>query len=134
MADWEDVRRIALGLPGTTERTSRGTPQWRVQDKLFTWDRPLRRTDAEALAALGATAPDGPILAARVPHLEAKEALLAADSTVYFTIPHFDGYLAILTRLDQITVNDLEELVVEAWLCRAPKRLVNQYLDTGYHQ
>ena len=53
----------------------------------------------------------------------------AADSDVFFSIPHFDGYLAVLARLDQIAVDDLEEYIVEAWLCRAPKRLVKEYLD-----
>ena len=63
MAGWDDVRRIALSLPGTEERVSRGLAQWRVKDKLFVWERPLRRSDLEAL---GDAAPDGPILGARV--------------------------------------------------------------------
>ena len=75
-------------------------------------------------------APDGPILGARVEHLVAKEALLADDPAVYFTTPHFDGYPAVLVRLNQIGLEDLEELVVEAWLARAPKRLAQGYLDT----
>ncbi len=130
MAGWADVRRTALALPEATERTGHGgTPQWRVRDKLFIWDRPLHGTDLKALEALGVTAPDGPILAARVPHLEAKEALLAADPDVYFTIPHFEGYLAVLVLLDKIAFEDAEELIVEAWLCRAPKRLTKEYLD-----
>jgi len=126
MADWEDVRRLALALPGTDERESRGTRQWRVKDKGFVWERPLRRKEVEAL---GARAPDGPIVAARVEHLGAKEALLAENPSVYFTTPHFDGYAAILVRLQRIAVEDLEELVVEAWLARAPKRLVDAYLE-----
>ena len=132
MATWADVRRIALALPGVTERTSghSGTPQWRVRDQLFIWDRPLHKTDVKALEALGEPVPDGPLLAARVPHLEAKEALLAADGDVFFSIPHFDGYLAVLAHLEKITVDDLEEYIVEAWLCRAPKRLVKEYLDS----
>lgn len=125
MATWDDVRRLALALPETDERESRGSRQWRVKDKLFVWERPLRGTD---LAALGDAAPDGPILGARVEHLGAKEALLADDSGVYFTTPHFDGYPAILIQLDLISVSDLEEVTVEAWLARAPKRLVDAYL------
>jgi hypothetical protein len=65
MATWDDVRRIALALPETGERRSRELAQWRVKDKLFAWERPLRRSD---LDALGAGAPDGPILGARVEH------------------------------------------------------------------
>lgn len=127
VASWDDVRRIALGLPEATERPGE-TPQWRVRDKLFAWDRPLRRGDLEAL---GAAVPDGPVLAARVPDLGAKEALLADDPRVYFTTPHFDGYPAVLVRLDLIDADELEELLVEAWLARAPKRLAADYLSRG---
>jgi hypothetical protein len=125
VAGWEDVVRIALALPETDERLSRGLRQWRVKDKLFVWERPLRPKEIDAL---GADAPDGPILGARVEHLVAKEALRADDPRVYFTTPHFDGYAAILVRLERIAVTDLEELVTEAWLVRAPKRLADAYL------
>lgn len=129
MATWDDVRRIVRPLPETVERSSRdGLLEWRVKDKLFTWERPLRRAD---LQALGDEAPEGPILAAHVPDLGAKEALLADDTTVYFTTPHFNGYAAILVRLDRIVVPELEELLVEAWLNRAPKRLAKDFLDAS---
>ena len=126
MATWEDVERIALGLPETDEGTSHGNRSWRVKDKGFVWERPLRRPDLEAL---GDSAPDGPILGARVEHLVAKEAMLADDPSVYFTTPHFDGYPAVLVRLDRIALDDLDEVIVEAWLARAPKRLADAYLD-----
>jgi hypothetical protein len=128
VATWDDVRRIALALPETSERLSRDLRQWRVKDKGFVWERPLRRADLEAL---GHGAPDGPILGARVEHLVAKEALLADDPSVYFTTPHFDGYPAILVRLDRIGLDDLHELIVEAWLARAPTRLAKAYVDTS---
>ena len=128
VADWEDVRRIAMALPEATERLSRDLTQWRVKDKLFVWERPLRNSD---LKALGAQAPTGPILGARVEHLGAKEALLADDPAVFFTTPHFDGYPAILVRLEKIALDELEEVIVEAWLARAPKRLVRDYLDAS---
>ena len=124
MATWEDVRRVALALPETTEGEARGLRRWQVKDKLFVWERPLRRSDLEAL---GDAAPDGEILGARVEHLVAKEAMLADPSGVFFTTPHFDGYPAILVRLDEIARDDLEEVIVEAWLCRAPKRLIDAY-------
>ncbi len=127
MADWDDVRRIALGLPEATEAVSRELATWRVRDKGFVWERPLRAAD---LRALGDDAPAGPILGARVEHLVAKEALLADESGVFFTTPHFDGYPAVLVRLDEISVTDLEEVIVEAWLARAPKRLAKEYVDT----
>ena len=125
MATWDDVGRIALELPETREEVSRDLRHWRVKDKGFVWERPLRRADLEAL---GEAAPDGPILGARVEHLLAKEALLADDPSVFFTTPHFDGYPAVLVRLDQIGLEDLREVIVEAWLARAPKRLVEAYL------
>jgi hypothetical protein len=126
VATWDDVRRIALALPETEERLSRDLRQWRVKEKLFVWERPLRRSDLEAL---GDAAPDGPILGARVEHLVAKEAILADDPDVFFTTPHFDGYPAVLVRLDRIGLDDLDELITEAWLARAPQRLVKAYLD-----
>jgi len=126
MATWDDVRRIALALPETTEAVSWEHAHWRVKDKGFVWERPLRRSDLEAL---GDAAPDGPILGARVEHLVAKEALLADDPAVFFTTPHFDGYPAVLVRLDEISMHDLEEVIVEAWLCRAPKRLARAYME-----
>jgi hypothetical protein len=125
MATWDDVRRIALALPETTEDVSRDLRRWNVRGKGFVWERPLRRSDLEAL---GKSAPDGPILGARVEHLGAKEALLADDPSVFFTTPHFDGYPAILVRLDAIGVDELDEVIVEAWLARAPKRLAGAYL------
>ena len=126
MATWDDVRRIALGLPGTSEAPSHdGLAAWRVHERLFVWERPLRTAD---FAALGAAAPDGPILDARVADEGVKEALLVEQPDVYFTTPHFDGYRAVLVRLEQISVEDLEELIVEAWLDRAPKRLATEYL------
>jgi len=79
--------------------------------------------------ALGSSAPDGPILGARVEHLGAKEALLADDPSVFFTTPHFDGHPSILVRLDRIALPELDEVIVEAWLSRAPRRLAQEYID-----
>jgi hypothetical protein len=128
MASWDDVARLALDLPETAEVASRGLRQWRVKDKLFVWERPLRRSDLEAL---GADAPDGPILGARVEHLVAKEAILADRPDLYFTTPHFEGYPAVLARLEAIDLEELRELVVEAWLARAPKRLADAFLESA---
>jgi hypothetical protein len=126
VATWDDVRRLALALPETTEVPSRGLASWRVRDKFFVWERPLRPAD---LRALGDAAPAGPILGARVEHLVAKEALLADDPEVFFTTPHFDGYPAVLVRLDDISLEDLEELIVEAWLARAPRKVAREYVE-----
>jgi hypothetical protein len=127
MATWDDVGRLALALPETTDSTSYGNRAWDVKKKTFVWERPLRKSDLEAL---GAGAPEGPILGARVEHEIAKQALLQDNPEIFFTTPHFDGYPAILVRLDAISVDDLEEVVVEAWLARAPKRLVDEYLES----
>ena len=99
-----------------------------MRDKLFVWERPLRRREIEAL---GAEAPDGPILGARVEHLGAKEALLADDPSVFFTTAHFDGHPSVLVRLDRIAADDLDEVIVEAWLARAHSRLAQAYVDSN---
>jgi hypothetical protein len=125
MATWDDVRRIALALPEAEEQLRRGLMFWVVRDKLFVWERPLRRSDFKAL---GDTAPAGPILGARVEHLVAKEALIADNPDIYFTTPHFDGFPAVLVQLEKIALDELGELTVEAWLARAPKRLAKKYI------
>jgi hypothetical protein len=95
-------------------------------------ERPSRRArdEREGERDHDDAAPDGPILAARVPDLGAKEALLADDADVYFTTPHFNGFPAILVRLERIDDAALEELLTEAWMDRAPKRLAKEYLES----
>jgi hypothetical protein len=124
MATWDDVRRLALALPETSEGTSYGSPAWKVRGKAFVWDRPLRENDPEDVA------PDGPVLGVRVADEGVKEALVADDPAVYFTIPHFDGYAAVLVRLDAIGVEELGEVITEAWLLRAPKRVAAAFLES----
>ncbi len=125
MAEWNDVAAACLALPEVTETESgHGGRQWRVKDKSFVWERPLRRKDLEEL---GPDAPTGPVLAASVPDEGAKRALVAAEPDVYFTTHHFDGYAAVLVRLDELEAAALTELVGEAWACRAPKRVLAQY-------
>jgi hypothetical protein len=126
MASWRDVRRIALALPETGEKSaSGGTFAWIVRDRTFAWERPLRRAD---LAALGKDAPTGPVLGIRTADLETKDMLLAADPAVFFTTPHFNGYAAVLVRLDRITSAALRDVLVESWLARAPKRVAADFL------
>jgi hypothetical protein len=125
MATLEDVRRLALALPEVTEKVSWGALMWRVRDKGFVWERPLRRAD---LAELGDAAPTGEILGVRVAGEGEKELLLASEPEVFFTIRHLDGFPAVLVRLEAIGLEELRELVVDAWLDRAPKRLAAAYL------
>jgi hypothetical protein len=126
VATWDDVSRLALAMPEAIEQDMRGNRAWKVKDKLFVWERPLRKSD---LAALGDAAPTGPILGARVEHLGAKEALIQSEPEIFFTAPHFEGYPAVLIKLPDIPLDELEEVIAEAWLARAPKRLAQTYLD-----
>jgi hypothetical protein len=129
MTSLDDVARVCLALPETSEVTSRGSRQWRVRDKLFVWERPLRSRD---LDELGDAAPSGPVLGARVPDEGAKAALIADDPRTFFTTSHFDGYPAVLCRLDVLTEQDLRELAAEAWACRAPRRLLAEHPPPGH--
>lgn len=123
------MRRIALALPETSEKPMWGMASWRVKDKLFVWERPLRQKEIDAL---GESAPDGPVLGARVEDEVAKTALIADEPDLYFTTPHFDGHASVLARLERIGDADLEELIVGAWLERAPEKLAQAYLaDRG---
>jgi hypothetical protein len=125
MAGWDDVARIASALPEVTEGSSYGgTRSWRVRDKAFAWERPLRKAD---LAELGDDAPAGPVLAVRVPDVGARDALIADSPGVYFTTAHFDGFPAVLIRLDELAVDELREVLDEAWSARAPRRLAAEH-------
>jgi hypothetical protein len=125
MATWDDVASIVGELQLTDERSPH---EWRVGKKLVVWERPLRKSDREALAALGIEPPEGDILGARVADEGVKFALIADEPDVYFTTPHFDGYPAVLVNLAEIDEVGLRELIVEAWLTQAPKRLVQEFL------
>jgi hypothetical protein len=125
MATWDDVASIVGELQLTDERSPH---EWRVGKKLIAWERPLRESDREALAALGIEPPEGDILGVRVADEGVKFALIADEPDMYFTTPHFDGYPAVLVKLAEIDELGLRELIVEAWLTQAPKRLVQEFL------
>jgi hypothetical protein len=128
MASWDDVRGIAMALPEVTEGGAQGgSIGWAVKGTGFVWERPLRKAD---LLELGDAAPRGAILGARTAGLEEKEALLAANPVAFFTTSHFDGYPAVLVRLDNISLDELRELITDAWLAKAPKRLAKAYLES----
>lgn len=126
MATWDDVRAAALSMPETTEGVSRGNAAWSVRDKFIAWERPLGKGE---IKALGASALDGPIVGFRTPDLARKDELLAAHPGVLFTTPHFDGYPAVLARLELLERELLERLILEAWLDRAPKKLRRSWLE-----
>lgn len=121
MATWDDIRKAALRLPEVTEEGR----AYKVRGKLLAWERPLRDTD---LRALGSAAPTSPIVGIRTIDVAAREELIAALPDVFFTIPHFGGYSAVLARLGPLPVDVVEQLVLEVWLTKAPKRVVKSYL------
>ena len=113
MVTEDDVRRIALSLPATTEKPSYGTPGFRVKDKLFARIRE-----------------EGDVLVVWVDGVEEKEALIAAQPETFFTTPHYDGYAMVLVRFDAVDVDELTELLTDAWYLRAPKRLRAEFDST----
>ncbi|HEY2087737.1 MAG TPA: MmcQ/YjbR family DNA-binding protein [Mycobacterium sp.] len=125
MATWDDVASVVGELQLIEERSPH---EWRVGKKLIAWERPLRKSDYDALTALGVEPPQGDILGVRVPDEGVKFALIADEPELYFTTPHFDGYPAVLVKLAAIDERGLRELIVEAWLTQAPKRLVQEFL------
>jgi hypothetical protein len=122
MATWQDVEALATALPGVEETTRWGNRTWAVQ-RGFVWERPLRQKE---IAEHGEE--PGPILAARVAHEHEKQAILAEDVAVFFTVSHFDGHPTVLVRLDRIGRSRLEELIVAAWAEVAPHRVVAEWL------
>jgi hypothetical protein len=116
VATQADVRRIALGLPGVEERKDRFAFDVRNKDKLkgFAW------VWLERLAPKKARVPNPKVLAVRVRDLAEKDLMLAADPVRFFTEPHYNGYPAVLVRLEAMTVKELRPLIEEAWRCQAP--------------
>ena len=130
MVSIEDVRTIALALPGAEESVSghTGEAAWRLKSGQFAWLRGPSATDLRQLSELGREWPSGEVLAVRVADLEEKEALLAAEPDALFTIPHFEGYPGLLVRLDAVDRARIAEIIADAWLVRAPARVAKEWL------
>ena len=126
MVSLDEAARLALDLPEVAEGERHGHRTWSVAGKTFAWERPFSKADIRRFG--DATPPGGPILAVRVADLGEKEAMLAEHPKAFFTIPHFDGYSAILIQLNAVTKRDLREAIVDGWLACAPPRLADEYL------
>ena len=107
MVTEDDVRQLALALPGAYEQGSYGgRPSWRTAPRMFAW----LRDDPEALVVW-------------VEAVEDKEALIAADPVKFFTTAHYEGQPIVLVRLEAIDAEEAAELIVDSWLLRAPRSL-----------
>jgi hypothetical protein len=124
MATLGDVARMASDLPEVTEGERYGNRTWLVSGKAFAWDRPFSKADIRRFGAQ--VPPDGPILAVQVEDLSEKEAVLAANPDAFFTIPHFDGYSAVLIQLPKVSARALRDALIDGWLACAPPALARQ--------
>lgn len=122
----DDVSTMALTFPGVTEAERHGNRTWFVGKKAFAWERPFSKADIKRFG--DTTPPEGPILAVLVGDLMEKEAVLEALPEAFFTIPHFDGFSAVLIQLCKVTKKALRDAIVDGWLAAAPTNLVDGYL------
>jgi hypothetical protein len=122
----DDVALMALGLPEATEDERHGSRTWFVGRKAFAWERPFSKADLKRFG--DQIPPEGPILAVRVEDLADKDAVLAAHPGSFFTIPHFDGYSAVLIQLRKVSDKALREAITDGWLACAPPKLADEYL------
>ncbi len=126
MVTIDDAAQMASLLPDVSEGERSGNRTWSVAGKVFAWERPFSKADIRRFG--DATPPTGPILAVVVGDLAEKEAVLAANAKAFFTIPHFDGYSAVLIELNAVTKRALRAAIVDGWLACAPPALADEYV------
>ena len=126
MVTLDDVARMALELPEVTEGERHGNRTWYVAGKAFAWERSFSKADIRRYG--DETPPAGPILATRVDDLGEKEAVLAAQPEAFFTIPHFDGYAAVLIQLRKASKRAVREALLDGWRACAPRHLTDRHL------
>ena len=127
MATQDDVRRIALALPGVVEEAGYFGFNVAAASK----QRHIVWAWRERIHPKKARVPSTKVVAIRVANELEKQALLSADERKFFTEPHYDGYPAVLVNLDEVTAAELEPLIREAWRCRAPKQLQGESAATS---
>ena len=123
MASQDDVRRIALALPGAVERQDRFAFAVPNRDKLkdFAW------VWMERLEPKKARVPRPDVLAVRVASQDQKAMLIAAEPDKFFTEPHYNNFPAVLIRLDAVSMDELEEMIADAWKCQAARPAVTAF-------
>jgi hypothetical protein len=122
MATLDDVARIALAFPDAVEHDERRGRAWSVGGKTFAWERRFSKADLRRFG--DAAVPADPIVAVRVDDLGEKEAVLGAGHKGVFTIPHFDGYAAVLIELRIVGMRVLRAALADGWAACAPTDLV----------
>lgn len=126
MVSVDEVARMVLRLPEVAEGERHGHRTWSVAGRAFAWVRPFSKADVRRYG--DTIPPDGPILAVRVADLGEKEAVLATHPEGFFTIPHFNGFPAILVQLPAVSAEVLRDALVDGWLACAPPKLAEEYL------
>jgi hypothetical protein len=124
VATWDDVRQVALDLPGTVEEDGPTSTSWRVGSKAFCWERHLRPIERQRLT----DPPDGPALGLRVADPGVAHALAATRPDLWLVVAGYGVHPMALLHVERASFDDVDEAVTDAWLCRAPKKLRDAFL------